>query len=177
MSTSKIMIVDDVGVGSLSLACQDLQGKVRSMSWHHFQQFIVSDSDAAETTTVASDAVESSSPERSSACSDEVTATEEAKVIPQDRHLNPFQFQPSAHVAIPIPRTQTDGASGHDPKTCRPCVFAASRKGCTRTMCEFCHDHQHRCSGRRPRKETRERFKEVIESVPWTKMGRDMKVN
>eukprot|EP00438_Fugacium_kawagutii_P024945 Skav213202 [mRNA] locus=scaffold2826:407169:412222:+ [translate_table: standard] len=124
---------------------------MRSMSWHHFQQFIVPDSE----TTVA---VESSSPERSS-CDEDTPETEEAKVIQKDPHLNGASpFPPVPPTNVTVPRTQTDGASGHDPKTCRPCVFAASRKGCTRTMCEFCHEHPHRCSGRRPRKETRERL-------------------
>ena len=48
-------------------------------------------------------------------------------------------------------------------------VFAATRKGCTFPMCNFCHVHEPHRTARRPRKESRERCKEVLESVSWLK--------
>jgi len=173
-----------------------LQGKVmRSMSWHDGDSNTLRSSDpeteteTAETATSASDGM--GSPTLLASTSIETHETSEIHEIQQVEQVEQVEqvYIPShlAASASAIPSIvdpmqgamsgQIGGApvhNAHAKKACRPCVFAASRTGCANTICEFCHDHPFSSSGRRPRKETRERCKETVESVFTRQM--DLKV-
>ena len=170
----------------LGVLHQEPQGKVmRSMSWHDGDSNGTRSSDETETATSASDGGSHSLLSTSIETYEtheideirEIKQVEQAEQVEQVEQVYiPSDLAPSAS-AIPSIVDPMQGAMrgiggapghhAHAKKACKPCVFAASRTGCASTICEFCHDHHFSCGGRRPRKETRERFKEAVESVPW----------
>ncbi|CAJ1392969.1 unnamed protein product [Effrenium voratum] len=51
------------------------------------------------------------------------------------------------------------------PGDCSPCVFFASSRGCDSDACGFCHKHAAASLEKRPRKQTRDRTKQVVRAV------------
>ncbi|CAJ1420059.1 unnamed protein product [Effrenium voratum] len=49
--------------------------------------------------------------------------------------------------------------------TCTPCLFFASRDGCKHNVCGFCHKHAAAESNKRPRKQTRDKVKQMLLEV------------
>eukprot|EP00435_Cladocopium_sp_Y103_P030451 s1846_g7.t1 len=162
------------------------QGKVkRSMSWHDGDSKGMYSCDPYETETATSASDGMGSPTLLASTSNETPETPGTGEIHEIKQLEQVEQMEQVYIpshpapasAIATPSTMDPmqaaiqggigGARGHAhaKKACKPCVFAASRAGCANTTCEFCHDHQPSCSGRRPRKETRERCKEAVESV------------
>lgn len=168
----------------LEVVEKEPQGKVmRSMSWHDGDSNGTRSSDETETATSASDGGSHSLLSTSIETYEtheigeirEIKQVEQAEQVEQVEQVYiPSDLAPSAS-AIPSIVDPMQGAMrgiggapghhAHAKKACKPCVFAASRTGCASTICEFCHDHHFSCGGRRPRKETRERFKEAVASV------------
>lgn len=168
----------------LEVVEKEPQGKVmRSMSWHDGDSNGTRSSDETETATSASDGGSHSLLSTSIETYEtheideirEIKQVEQAEQVEQVEQVYiPSDLAPSAS-AIPSIVDPMQGAMrgiggapghhAHAKKACKPYVFAASRTGCASTICEFCHDHHFSCGGRRPRKETRERFKEAVASV------------
>ena len=146
---------------------------MRSMSWHGGDSKGMRSSDPeTETATSASDSMGSPTLLASTSIETHETQLEQAEVEQVEQVYISSQLAADAS-AIPSTVDPMQGDKLVElrgivcmTKACKPCVFAASRTGCANTSCEFCHDHHSSSSGRRPRKETRERCKEAVESVP-----------
>lgn len=76
-------------------------------------------------------------------------------------------------------KVKGEGAEGvklakHLKGKCSPCVFFASKRGCPRPACDFCHLTHGPARNQRPKKQTRDAFKATVERVfEQEKAGRD----
>lgn len=81
--------------------------------------------------------------------------------------------------ARPTSKVKGEGAEGvklakHLKGKCHPCVFFASKRGCPRPACDFCHLTHGPARNQRPKKQTRDAFKATVERVfEQEKAGRD----